>query len=150
MDWCTFCDRDGFRRDSVVFAENDFALFGNLEDGGPLSGSGVIVPRAHRATVFDLSADEFAATFTLLRVVQPLLVERYNPDGFNVGWNCYGAGGQDVPHAHLHVLLRFGDEPRSGYGIRWWLRQPENTRPDPEAPGTGRRDFDVVAHRRGV
>jgi hypothetical protein len=107
MDWCTFCDRDGFRRDSVVFAENDFALFGNLEDGGPLSGSGVIVPKAHRATVFDLSADEFAATFV-------------------------------------------GDEPRSGYGIRWWLRQPENTRPDPEAPGTGRRDFDVVAHRRGV
>jgi hypothetical protein len=41
------------------------------------------------------------------------------------------------------VLLRFADEPRAGYGIRWWLRQPENRRPDPAAPGTGRRDFKV-------
>lgn len=144
MSDCTFCDLDGFRRDSVVVLENELALFGNLENGEALSGSGVIVPKAHRETVFDLTTDEIAATFDLLAEARPLLDERYNPDGFNVGWNCFGAAGQAVPHAHLHVLLRFADEPRAGYGIRWWLRQPENRRPDSAAPGTGSRDFKVA------
>lgn len=143
MTECTFCDLDGFRRDSVVLRENELALFGNLENGGALSGSGVIVPKAHKETVFDLTSDEIAATFDLLREVRPLLEARYNPDGFNVGWNCFGTAGQEVPHAHMHVLLRFSDEPRAGYGIRWWLRQPENRRSDPTAPGTGRRDYEV-------
>jgi diadenosine tetraphosphate (Ap4A) HIT family hydrolase len=138
---CIFCDQRGFRRDSVVFAENDLALFGNLEDGEALSGSGVIVPKAHRETVFDLTPEELEASFALLRDVRPILEERYLPDGFNVGWNCYATGGQFIPHAHLHVLLRFADEPRAGRGIRWWLRQPENRRSNPFSPGQGRRDI---------
>lgn len=141
MNDCIFCDLEGFRRASVVFAENDLALFGNLEDGDALSGSGVIVPKTHRETVFDLTPDEVAAIFALLREVHPILDERYRPDGFNIGWNCYAVGGQFIPHAHLHVLLRFADEPRAGRGIRWWLRQPENRRPNPSSPGQARRDI---------
>lgn len=143
MSACTFCDHEGFRRDSVVFVENELAVFGNLEDDEALSGSGVIVPKAHKETVFDLSPQEIAATFDLLSEVRPLLEERYRPDGFNVGWNCFGTAGQAIPHAHMHVLLRFEDEPRAGYGIRWWLRQSENQRSNPAAPGAGRRDYKV-------
>lgn len=138
---CVFCDLEGLRRDSIVAAENDRALFGNLEDGGALSGSGVIVPKAHRETVFDLTPAEIDATFALLGEVRPLLDERYRPDGFNIGWNCYAVAGQSIPHAHLHVLLRFADEPRAGHGIRWWLRRPENRRSTPSSPGQGRRDI---------
>ena len=141
MSDCVFCDVEGLRRESVVFAENDLAAFGNLEAGDALNGSGVIVPKAHRETVFDLTADELAATFALLREVRPVLEERFRPDGFNIGWNCYAVGGQFIPHAHLHVLLRFADEPRAGHGIRWWLRQADNRRADPAAPGAGRRDI---------
>ena len=104
---CLFCDIEGFRADSVLFAENELALFGNREAGDALNGSGVIVPKAHKPTVFDLSPEEISATFALLRKVRPLLEHRYNPDGFNVGWNCFGAAGQAVPHAHLHMLVRF-------------------------------------------
>jgi diadenosine tetraphosphate (Ap4A) HIT family hydrolase len=141
---CLFCDLGRLRAESVVFAENELAAFGNVANGESLSGSGVIVPKAHKPTVFDLDVDEIAATFALLREVRPLLERRYNPDGFNVGWNCFGAAGQSIGHAHLHVLVRFGDEPRAGRGIRWWLRQPENRRTDPAAPGQGRRDFDAA------
>ena len=83
---CLFCDIEGFRADSVLFAENELALFGNREAGDALNGSGVIVPKAHKPTVFDLSPEEISATFALLRQVRPLLEHRYNPDGFNVGW----------------------------------------------------------------
>ena len=138
---CTFCDVEGFRRDSVVFAENEYVLFGNLEDGDALSGSGVIVPKTHRETVFDLTPDEIEATFALLQDVRPILDERYRPDGYNIGWNCDATAGQFIPHAHLHVLLRFSDEPHAGRGTRWWLRQPENRRNRPFAPGEARRDI---------
>jgi histidine triad (HIT) family protein len=141
---CLFCDLDGFRRASVVLAENDLAIFGNMEDGKALSGSGVIAPKAHKQTVFDLTPDEIAATFDLLREIRPVLEQRYSPDGFNIGWNCFGAGGQYIPHAHMHVLVRFDDEPRARRGLRWWLRQPENVRPDPFAPGRNWRDFDAA------
>jgi diadenosine tetraphosphate (Ap4A) HIT family hydrolase len=121
--------------------ENALCAFANSEAEHEPWGSGIIVPKAHRPTVFELTPDELAATFDLLARARPILDERYRPDGFTIGWNCYAASGQWIPHAHLHVLLRFADEPRSGQGLRWSLRQPDNRRPDRRAPGTGRRDF---------
>jgi diadenosine tetraphosphate (Ap4A) HIT family hydrolase len=138
---CPFCDLEGFRRESAIVVENDLCVFGNIEADHEPWGSGIIVPKAHRPTVFDLTAEELTATFELLGQARPLLDRRYRPDGFTIGWNCYATSGQWIPHAHLHVLLRFADEPRAGQGLRWSLRQPDNRRPDPRAPGTGRRDF---------
>jgi histidine triad (HIT) family protein len=139
---CTFCDLDALRAGAVLLLENELCMFFNSEDleGAFLRGSGVIIPKAHRPTVFELTPAEIDATFDLLRQARPLLDERYKPDGFNIGWNCYAAGG-GAPHAHLHVLLRFWDEPKAGQGIRWPLRQPDNRRPDPDAPGRGDRSF---------
>jgi hypothetical protein len=48
----------------------------------------VIVPKAHRPTVFDLTREEVAATFDLLRDARPLFEARYRPDGYTIGWNC--------------------------------------------------------------
>jgi histidine triad (HIT) family protein len=95
----------------------------------PPQGGVLICPRAHRETVFDLSNDEWSETFVLLDRVRPHIVARVDPDGFNVGWNVFAAGGQVVPHAHLHVVPRWSDEPHAGKGLRWWIKQPNNQRP---------------------
>jgi diadenosine tetraphosphate (Ap4A) HIT family hydrolase len=94
-----------------------------------LLGSSMIVPRAHRETVFDLTPDEWAETYALLQRARALLDERYRPDGYNVGWNSGAVGGQEVFHAHLHLIPRFQDEPLAGKGIRYALKQPSNRRP---------------------
>jgi histidine triad (HIT) family protein len=140
---CPFCDIDGLRREAAIFVEDQLCVFANSDtlEGDRLRGSGVIAPRAHRATVFDLKADEVREAFELLQRVRPMLDERYRPDGFNIGWNCYAAGGQATPHARMHVLLRFADEPKAGQGIRWSIRQPDNRRPDPSRHGDGNQDF---------
>lgn len=136
---CDFCDLNGFRSNSTIVLENELCLFANSDAGenGALVGSGIIVPKAHRPTLFDLTAAEVEATFALLNEVRPLLDGRYRPDGYTVGWNCYEASGQAVMHAHLHVLLRFHDEPEVGHGLRWYLKQASNARPDPTSPGKG-------------
>lgn len=93
-----------------------------------LLGSGMIIPKIHRETVFDLTDSELEDTFKLLKRVKKMMDLNYNPDGYNVGWNCMPVGGQTVPHAHLHVIPRFSNEPMAGKGIRYHLKQTCNSR----------------------
>ena len=93
---------------------------------GALKHSGVIVPVRHAETVFDLTAEELAATFAMLARVRVWLDEQHSPDGYNVGWNAGAVAGQQVFHAHLHVIPRFAQEPLAGRGIRAHLKGDDN------------------------
>jgi diadenosine tetraphosphate (Ap4A) HIT family hydrolase len=66
----------------------------------------VIIPVRHIETVFDLTLDEVRASFQLLAEVKRWIDARYKPQGYNVGWNCWAVAGQDVMHAHMHVIPR--------------------------------------------
>jgi histidine triad (HIT) family protein len=113
--------------DQRVVCRNESALFlQNDTQQGALVGSGVIIPIRHAETVFDLTLDEVSATFLLLADVRAWMDRTYQPEGYNVGWNCWAVGGQDVMHAHLHVIPRFRQEPFAGRGIRFWLKQDAN------------------------
>ena len=94
---------------------------------GALKHSGMIVPVRHAATVFDLTEDEVVATFRMLAQVKVWLDEQHSPDGYNVGWNSGAVAGQQVFHAHLHVIPRFAQEPLAGQGIRAHLKGDDNT-----------------------
>jgi|GEM_PF-510561 len=124
---CPFCIRHPEFVGRMIAENQCAAYFAGNEP--VLRGSGVIIPKAHRTTVFDLTPDEWAATHELLQVARRHMHDSIHPDGFNVGWNCGEAGGQVIPHAHLHVIPRFDDEPFAGRGIRSWLKRPENLRP---------------------
>jgi diadenosine tetraphosphate (Ap4A) HIT family hydrolase len=108
-----------FEDDLVRFAQNERVQ-------GALKHSGVIVPLQHRETVFDLSESEITATFRLLAVVKKWMDANFAPDGYNVGWNCGTIGGQELFHAHMHVIPRFRQEPLAGKGIRTWLKSDAN------------------------
>ncbi len=123
---CPFCHPESDERQRVVI-ENKHCRF-LQEPQEVLIGSGVIVPRSHRQTVFDLTAEEWAATFSLLKEAKERLDAEHGPQGYNVGWNSGSVGGQEIFHAHLHVIPRYADEPLAGKGIRYWLKQPMNRR----------------------
>jgi histidine triad (HIT) family protein len=124
-DRCPYCppsDAD----DEIIF-QNDLVLFfRNKKHQGSLKYSGVIIPIAHRETLFDMTVEEFEATFRLLQEVKSWMSGRYAPDGYNVGWNCDPVGGQHIMHAHMHVIPRFTQEPLAGSGIRSLLKSGEN------------------------
>jgi histidine triad (HIT) family protein len=110
----------------IVF-QNDLVSF--IQDErfqGSLKHSGVIIPVAHRPTVFDLTEEEIVATFRLLAVVKRWMDGQFQPAGYNVGWNCGATGGQDLFHAHMHVIPRFTQEPLAGQGIRALLKSEAN------------------------
>ena len=122
---CPFCPPKV--NDNVVLLENELSLFIHLKHP-ILEGSGIIVPRVHRQSAFDLTTEEITATFSLLTEVKTLLDTEYNPQGYNLGWNCGAVAGQTVFHAHLHVIPRYASEPYAGKGIRYWLKQESNRR----------------------
>lgn len=131
METCVFC-YPHIDPEQCIVLENDYCLFLQLnqskEKGQLLEGSGVIVPKAHRETAFDLTEKEWAATHSLLQEVKHYLDKRYHPQGYNIGWNVGETGGQHIFHAHFHVIPRFEDEPFAGRGIRHLFKSQENRR----------------------
>ena len=88
----------------------------------------MILPIRHVPTPFELTRDEWEATQEMLGRAKDYL-DRNFPDGYSVGWNVHEVGGQAIPHAHLHVIGRYVDEPMAGQGIRYAMKQDANRRP---------------------
>jgi diadenosine tetraphosphate (Ap4A) HIT family hydrolase len=119
---CPFCP-PAADREALLVTEHAVAL-------RPQEGSGgLVVPRAHRTSPFDLTPEEWSDTRGLLRELRRVLEADVPPDGWNVGWNIGRVAGQEVDHVHCHLIPRYADEPYAGRGIRWWFKQPENRRP---------------------
>ena len=128
MPDCPFCAP--LPPEQTIALENEHCLFlSQLLSETILIGSGLIIPRQHRENVFDLTEEEWQATYSLLQQVKALLDEQYAPAGYNVGWNTGRVGGQEIFHAHLHIIPRYEDEPYAGRGIRSWIKQEANRRP---------------------
>ena len=107
MEGCVFCYPDLEPKQNIILS-NEHCLFLQLDQsqikGGLLEGAGVIVPKIHRETVFDLTEEEWGATYSLLKEMKKHLDKEYEPQGYNLGWNCGEVGGQHVFHAHFHVI----------------------------------------------
>lgn len=65
----------------------------------------LVIPRKAIATVDDAAAED-AALLGHLTFVAAECARREGiaADGYRLVWNCKDAGGQEVPHIHLHVL----------------------------------------------
>ena len=64
--------------------------------------------------------DERETLFDLLEQVKCVLMDKYHPDGFNIGINDGVAAGQTVMHLHIHLIPRYtGDQPDPRGGVRW-------------------------------
>lgn len=129
MESCPFChpmhDPMHDPKQAIV-AENDSCYFLMHDDEQQfLVGSGVIVPKAHRTTTFDLTPLEWQHTYELLHDAKSLLDKRFQPDGYTLGWNVGVASNQTIPHAHFHIIPRYNDGPHAGKGLRHWLKRPE-------------------------
>ncbi|SES62404.1 histidine triad (HIT) family protein [Oceanobacillus limi] len=131
MENCVFCNPDLEPNQSVILS-NEHCLFLQLEQsqlkGSTLEGAGLIVPKKHRETAFDLTQIEWEATYKLLQQVKQYIDEEHEPHGYNLGWNCGEVAGQHIFHAHFHVIPRYEDEPLAGKGIRYLFKGKENQR----------------------
>ena len=87
-----------------------------------------IIPKSQVSTPFEMSEKEWADTKLLMTEIKNFVDKKYAPDGYNIGWNVGSVAGQEIAHAHLHIIPRYSDEPLAGKGIRYWFKQKENIR----------------------
>lgn len=116
-------DGDPMFENSTVIGVRSDGLKDNI-----LQGSYVIIPKSKVGTPFELTEEEWIDTYKLLKEIKEYIDSKYKPDGYNIGWNVGEIGGQNVSHAHLHILPRYKDEPLAGKGIRFMFKQDENLR----------------------
>ena len=108
--------------------ETMIAVRSNNLKNNTLIGSYVIIPKSQVGSPFELSDKEWADSKALMKELKEYLDEKYQPDGYNIGWNVGKAAGQEVAHAHMLIIPRYADEPLAGKGLRYWFKQPENVR----------------------
>jgi ATP adenylyltransferase len=78
----------------------------------PFAASHLLVaPRRHTSSLDDLTAEEYDATFRLLRDATARLKKAARPEGFNVGLNLGKMAGAGIEeHLHAHVVPRWAGD----------------------------------------
>ena len=72
------------------------------------NGHLLIAPRAHKAGLQELSAEELLDSMQVIQRLLGVLDELMRPDGYNVGLNLGRAAGAGLPgHLHWHVVPRW-------------------------------------------
>ncbi len=92
-------------------------VFAKYDNYPVTEGHTLIISKREIPTWFDATEDEQRAIMSLLGKMKLYLQEEYNPDGYNIGINNREAGGQTIPHLHVHLIPRYeGDmeDPRGG------------------------------------
>lgn len=124
---CPFCKENNLLRVHVLY-EDDLWYITDMEEGS-INNAVMAITKRHIKTPFEMNGDEWTALKELLTKMKHLVDEKETAQGYNLGWNVQKTAGQNVPHAHLHLLARYDDEPLAGKGIRYAFKQIENQRP---------------------
>ncbi|MFB6225801.1 MAG: HIT family protein [Candidatus Paceibacteria bacterium] len=109
MQDCNFCKIiDGEIPNHTVYEDNNSIAF--LDINPQAKGHTIVIPKVHAETFFDLNEELIGELFVAVQRAMESIDSKINPDGYNVGWNQERAGGQVVPHLHVHIMPRWEDD----------------------------------------
>jgi histidine triad (HIT) family protein len=87
----------------VVYEDGNLVAFEDINPQAPLHI--LIIPKAHIASLNDLTSDRDALIGEMIRRAAALAKERgYSERGFRTVFNTNREAGQTVFHIHLHLL----------------------------------------------
>jgi histidine triad (HIT) family protein len=105
MDDCTFCDiLAGTTEASFVAAEDRVVAFTDILPIG--EGHTLVIPRRHAIGLHDLDPEDGSAMFRLAQRIASAQRRLGLAEGVNLFLADGVIAGQEVFHAHLHVLPR--------------------------------------------
>ncbi|MFB6205481.1 MAG: HIT family protein [Haloglomus sp.] len=106
---CPFCAIVGGEAAASVVSETDETLA--FADANPATeGHTLVVPKAHAAGLADLDPSVGGRLFEEGMAVAAAARGAFDPDGVNFFLADGEAAGQEVFHAHLHVVPRYEDD----------------------------------------
>jgi histidine triad (HIT) family protein len=131
---CIFCRIIGGEEMVSLVHEDDQTLA--FLDIQPMSkGHTLIATKDHYETLFDLPEELAAHCLAVARRIAPGIQRAMNAQAINIFSANGRAGGQDVPHFHLHLIPVKEGEP---FALQL---------PLPDAPIPSRSELDITAAR---
>jgi ATP adenylyltransferase len=99
---------------------SELATVYSIYDKYPVTeGHALVIPKRKTSHYFEMSQKEKTACWLMAERVKNVLKKKYNPDGFNIGFNMNEAAGQTVFHTHIHIIPRYkGDVENPRGGVR--------------------------------
>ena len=88
--------------DDLVYAFLDIAPFN--------FGHALVIPKHHDFSITTIPENYLAAMMAAAAKVAPAILRATKAGGFNLLLNNGPVAGQEVPHAHLHIIPRFVDD----------------------------------------
>lgn len=117
MNDCIFCKIVlGDIPNLTVYEDSSTLAF--LDIHPRAKGHTVVIPKVHADTIFDLNEELLKSLLPAVQRTTERIEQTLHPDGFNIGWNHGEAGGQAVPHLHIHIMPRWDNDGGSNmHGI---------------------------------
>lgn len=105
-DTCIFCKIVRGEVPCYKVAENESALaFLDIHPANP--GHTLVIPKRHAENMFEMTAAEWRESSNLLHTLAIAIEKATGAHGLNIKMNNREHGGQDVMHAHIHIVPRF-------------------------------------------
>lgn len=115
---CIFCKVVSGEVPSYKLYENDEILaFLNIFPVN--SGHALVIPKDHIENIYGLPDETLCRVAIGVKKVAIALKHALDADGINLEMNNEPAAGQEIDHAHIHVIPRFKDD-----GLKHWPFKP--------------------------
>ncbi|MBN2567493.1 HIT family protein [Candidatus Woesearchaeota archaeon] len=112
MTDCIFCRiAKGEIPSAKVFEDAEHIAF--LDISPVNKGHTLVVPKAHVETMLDMDSRAWMRLMGRSRAIAKAIVKATGCDGYNVFMNNRPSAGQEVPHAHIHIIPRFSGDGRT-------------------------------------
>jgi histidine triad (HIT) family protein len=105
-DGCSFCDDLSGARECAFVAQNALAA-AEIDLRQYETGAMLVIPRAHRESILDITPEELDAVYRLAQQVGRAATLALGAVGMNVYQNNGIKAGQHEPHFHVHVVPRY-------------------------------------------
>ena len=103
MSDCLFCKiAGGVIPSTKVYEDETVYAFRDIAPQAPTHI--LVIPKAHIASVAELSADNSAVVAHIFEVIPQIARQEGLENGYRVVSNCGDDAGQTVHHLHFHIL----------------------------------------------
>jgi len=124
MSECIFCQITQKQLPaSVVYEDEQVVAF--LSNRPVNEGHTLVVPKKHYANIYEISQDETAYLFKIVKRVALAVRDSVEAEGIRIVQNNGEAAGQVVFHLHVHVIPM---KPQEGFSHGKAYRSPSNSR----------------------
>lgn len=100
-----------------IYEDEHFLSFLDINPVNP--GHALLMPKGHYENLYDIPDNILSEAGPILKKLAVAIKSAVSADGINIGMNNDIAAGQEIFHAHFHIIPRFSDD-----GYEMWHGKP--------------------------